>query len=58
MLTFDITININVSADTEEQAEEIVTNLMKPSMDKPALERNVNGWDFIEFVEDDEPLGV
>ncbi len=55
MLTFDIPININVSAETEEQAEEIVTKIMNPIMDKPALERNVNSWDFVEFVEEDEP---
>jgi len=29
--------------------------MMKILIEKPALERAINGWDFIEFVEGDEP---
>lgn len=55
MLTFDIPININVNANSEEEAEDIVAKLLAPEMSKPALQRSVNNWDFIEFVEGDEP---
>jgi len=59
MLTWDIPINVNVSADNEEDAENIVSKLMKQEMAKAALERSINSWDFIEFVEeDDAPIGV
>lgn len=54
MLTFDIPININVSANTEEEAEELVAKLLAPEMSKPALQRSVNSWDFIEFVTEEE----
>jgi len=51
MLTFDIPINININANTEEEAEAFVENLFRFEMTKPALERAVNSWDFITFVE-------
>ena len=54
MLTFDIPVNINVSANTEEEAEDIVAKLMATEMNKAALQRSVNSWDFIEFVEGEE----
>lgn len=50
MTTFDIPINLKVSAETEEQAEAIVTHLMKQNMEKPALLRQVIEWDFIIFA--------
>jgi len=53
MLTFDIPININISANTEEEAEAFVENLFRFEMTKPSLERAVNSWDFIEFVEEE-----
>jgi len=55
MNTWDIPININVNAETEELAEAIVENLFRFEMTKPALERAVNSWDFIQFVSEDEP---
>ena len=54
MLTWDIPININVSANTEEEAEAIVGRLFIHEMNKPALERSINSWDFIEFVEEED----
>lgn len=54
MLTFDIPININISAETEEEAEDIVAKLMTTEMSKAALQRSVNSWDFIQFVEEDD----
>lgn len=53
MNTFDIPININVTAATEEEAEQIVAKIMAPIMEVPALQRSVNNWDFIEFVEEE-----
>ena len=59
MLTFDIPININISAETEEEAEDIVAKLMATEMNKAALQRSVNSWDFIQFVEEeDAPEGL
>lgn len=54
MLTYDIPVNINVTANTEEEAEAIVQRLFSTEMSKPALERGINNWDFIDFVEGDE----
>lgn len=54
MNTFDIPININVTAATEEEAEQIVAKLMAPVMAVPALQRSVNEWDFISFVEESD----
>lgn len=51
MLTYDIPVNINVTANTEEEAEAIVQRLFSTEMSKPALERGINNWDFIDFVE-------
>lgn len=51
MLSFDIPININISAETEEEAEQYITSYMSKLMATAALERAVNSWDFIEFVE-------
>jgi len=50
MLTFDIPININISAATEEEAEQFITKYMAGLVQGAALERAVNSWDFIEFV--------
>lgn len=50
MQTYDIPVNIKVLADTEEQAEEIVTHVMKHVTDKPALMRQVKEWDFIIYA--------
>ena len=60
MLTWDIPVNVNVTAKTEEEAEAIVERIFIHEMKKPALERNINNWDFIEytFVENDEPIGI
>ena len=55
MLTFDIPINIRVNAETEEQAEELVENFMLGLHKGPALTDPFITWDFIEFVEGDEP---
>jgi hypothetical protein len=54
MLTFDIPININVNANTEEEAEMIVSKLLRPELNKPALERSVNNWEFLIFVEEED----
>lgn len=54
MNTFDIPININVTAATEEEAEQIVAKLMAPVMAVPALQRSVNEWDFIVFLTEEE----
>jgi len=54
MLTFDIPININISAATEEEAEQFITKCMAGLVQGAALERAVNHWDFIEFVTGDE----
>lgn len=54
MNTFDIPININVTANTEEEAEQIVVKLMAPAMAVPALQRSVNSWDFIVFLTEEE----
>lgn len=54
MNTFDIPININITAASEEEAEQIVAKLMAPVMAVPALQRSVNEWDFIEFVSEEE----
>lgn len=56
MLNWDIPININVAAHTEKEAEEIVSKILNQEMKKPALERNMNGWDFIIFTEDEDPF--
>jgi hypothetical protein len=53
MENYDIQININVSADSEEEAENKVTTMMRQEMDKPALQRAINSWDFIEWLEED-----
>ena len=53
METFDIPININITAENEHQAEEKVAGLMKLLIEKPALERAINSWDFIVFVEEE-----
>lgn len=50
METYDIPININISANTEAEAEQLVIKLLQKEMSKPALERSINSWDFIEFV--------
>lgn len=55
MIQFDIPINIKVSAETEEQAEDFVTGFMERLLDGSALTRPFITWDFIEFVEESEP---
>lgn len=55
MLTFDIPINIRVNAETEEQAEELVETFMQGLHKGPALTCPFITWDFITFVEEDEP---
>lgn len=56
MDTFDIPININISANSEEEAEQYITTYMQGLVAGAALERAVNNWDFIQFVEEeDEP---
>ncbi len=54
MLTFDIPINISVNAQTEQEAVEIVTAAMTMVTAGAALERAINSWDFIEFVEGED----
>ena len=54
MLTFDIPININITANSEEEAEAIAKRIFSNEMKKPALQRNINTWDFIEFVTEEE----
>lgn len=58
MNTFDIPININVTAATEEEAEQIVAKLMAPVMAVPALQRSVNEWDFIVFLTEEEANAI
>ena len=62
MESYDIQININVSANSEQEAEDKVTAMMKQiyilETDKPVLLRAINGWDFIEFVSEDDPESV
>lgn len=54
--TYDIQININISAESEKEAEQKIASIMQQEMTKPALERAVNAWDFLEYVfEDEEP---
>jgi len=55
VLTFDIPVNFSVNAATEEEAEQVVRKLLEEEMAKPALNRAINDWDFVEFVSDDEP---
>ena len=55
MLTFDIPINIRVNAETEQQAEDLVENFMLGLHKGPALTDPFITWDFIQFVEEDEP---
>ena len=55
MLTFDIPINIRVNAETEQQAEDLVENFMLGLHKGPALTDPFITWDFITFVEEDEP---
>jgi hypothetical protein len=55
MESYDIQININVSANSEQEAEDKVTAVMRQEMDKPVLQRAINGWDFIEFISEDDP---
>ena len=50
MQTYDIPVNIKILADSEEQAEDIVTHMMKQTLDKPALMRQVKEWDFIIYA--------
>ena len=56
MLTFDIPINIRVNANTEEEAEQIVSLHVDKLIDKdiPLLNRTILEWDFIEFVEGED----
>jgi len=54
-MSFDIPINISINAENESQAEEKVSQLLNQLIQKPALERAINGWDFLEFVEESEP---
>lgn len=54
MQTFDIPINIKVSAETEEEAERLVSAHMVHLLDGPVLTRQVISWDFIEFVTEEE----
>lgn len=53
MLSYDIPINININADSEKEAEEYIVKLMKQEMSIPALQRQINSWDFIVFVEEE-----
>lgn len=55
MLTFDIPVNIKLTANTEEEAEQLVAGYMEHMLDGSALTRPFIAWDFIVFVEDDEP---
>ena len=54
MLTFDIPININITANSEEEAEAIAERIFLNEMKKPALERNMNYCDFLEFITEEE----
>lgn len=54
MLTFDIPVNINISANSEEEAEQYITTYMQGLVAGAALERAINNWDFIEFVEGED----
>ena len=56
MLIFDIPINIRVNAETEEEAEQLVSFAMDKVIDKkiPLLNRSIIEWDFIEFVEGED----
>ena len=54
MLSFDIPININITANNEEEAEQYITKYMQGLLAGAALERAVNNWDFIVFVEEGE----
>lgn len=58
MQTFDIPINIKISAESEEQAEDIVSNMMKQNMEKPVLLRQVLEWDFIIFAFEEDDSGT
>lgn len=58
MESFDIPINIKVLADNEQHAEAIVSDLMKKQMEAPALLRQVQEWDFIVFVEEENDDGA
>ena len=55
MLAYDIPININLNAGSEEEAEEIVKAFMKHAVNStPFLERAINNWDFIIFTFEEE----
>lgn len=56
MLSFDIPVNINLTANTEEEAEEIISQAMAKLIAGAALQRAINSWDFIEFVEEEDPV--
>lgn len=55
--TFDIPINIKVSCETEEQAEDIVSHALKHLVDGSALTRRIQEWDFIIFAYEEEERG-
>jgi len=54
MMSFDIPVNISINAENEHAAEEKVAQLLNQLIQKPALERAINGWDFIVFVTEEE----
>lgn len=51
MESFDIQININLNASTEEEAEEYITKYLSNLVQGAAISRVVNSWDFIEYIE-------
>ena len=49
-MKFDIQVNLQLEADNELEAEQLITDIMNETV---ALENKLTGWDFIEYIEED-----
>ena len=60
MNNYDIAININLYANTEKEAEETIRGIINIEMNKPALQRRIIKWEFMEFISNEQAnlLGI
>ena len=60
MNSYDIAVNFNLYANSEKEAEENIRKLLDQEMNKPALQRRIIRWDFMEFISDEQAnlLGI
>jgi len=52
-MKFDIPVNFTIEADSEKEAEERLTSLLKSVMITDGQELGINKWEFMKFISND-----